>query len=101
MAARLAGVAADEARVDAATAEFLRAALPAAPALVLGFLCREGALLARRPAQAPQASLCSQAHRALDGRRRGCSQSRHGPHTNGAGVPCGEVAALAWWSARA
>jgi len=45
LAARLAGVAAEEARVDAATAEFLRAALPAAPALLLGFVCREGALL--------------------------------------------------------
>ena len=38
-------MAAEEARLDAATAEFLRAALPAVPALLLGFVCREGALL--------------------------------------------------------
>ena len=40
-------MAAEESRVDAATAEFLRAALPAVPALLLGFVCREGALLVR------------------------------------------------------
>ncbi len=38
-------MAAEESRVDAATAEFLRAALPAVPALLLGFVCREGSLL--------------------------------------------------------
>ena len=44
--------AAEESRVDAATAEFLRAALPAAPALLLCFVCREGALLVGRAALA-------------------------------------------------
>ena len=38
--------------MDAATAEFLRAALPAAPALLLGFVCREGALLVGQAALA-------------------------------------------------
>ncbi|KAK9842318.1 hypothetical protein WJX81_006380 [Elliptochloris bilobata] len=53
LAARLAGVAAEEARLDVATAEFLRAALPAAPALLVGFLCGEGALLVSHELSVP------------------------------------------------
>ncbi len=87
VAARLAGVAAEEARVDAATAEFLRAALPAAPALLLGFLCREGALLARGLAQAPRASLCTRIT-SLMASAEPAAKAVKGSQQEGAGVPC-------------